>query len=130
MRWYDSGTAKQHNYMDIIRNYVHIVIIFSVGHVWRLLGAQLKQSDIYNIRVYYIKLASSMYQILYALKLRVLQIHLQAKQSGTSCLWGASRFCFGAHEVLFVFVTPLCHLKETQYWLSYLCGRHTALYLV
>ena len=27
----------------------------------------------------------------------------------------ASRFCFGAHEVLFIFVTPLCHLKETQY---------------
>ena len=44
--------------------------------------------------------------------------------------WGASRFCFGAHEVLFVFVTLLCHLKETQYWLSYLCGRHTTLYLV
>ena len=35
-----------------------------------------------------------------------------------------------AHEVLFVFATPLCHLKETQYWLSYLCGRHTTLYLV
>ena len=41
-----------------------------------------------------------------------------------------ARFCFGAREVLFVFVTPLCHLKETQYWLSYLCGRHTTLYLV
>ena len=36
----------------------------------------------------------------------------------------------GAHGDLFVFVTRLCHLKETQYWLSYLCGRHTTLYLV
>ena len=43
---------------------------------------------------------------------------------------GVPQALFGAHEVLSVFVTPLCHLKETQYWLSYVCGRHTALYLV
>ena len=39
-----------------------------------------------------------------------------------SCLWGASRFCFGAHEVLFVFVTSLRYPEGTQYWLSHLCG--------
>ena len=37
--------------MDIIINYVHIVIIISVRDDWRILEAQLKQSDIYNIRV-------------------------------------------------------------------------------
>ena len=48
MRWCDSRIAKENNYIDIVRNYMYIVIIFLVGHDWRILEAQLKQSDIYN----------------------------------------------------------------------------------
>ena len=43
-----------------------------------------------------------------------------------SCLWGASRFCFRAHDALFVFVTPLCHpnMLDLLLWLLiYLCNQ-------